>query len=70
MNPQTINDIFFGNAERGLERVMWSRVSSESVPTSAGEFYRVVAVGVTMCQRKNPAKQFRRRTANLSWLCF
>jgi long-chain acyl-CoA synthetase len=43
MNAQTINEIFFGIAERGLARVMLSRVSNEWVAISAKEFYRDVA---------------------------
>lgn len=43
MKPQTINDIFFGIAERGQDRVMLSRVSEKWVPISAREFYRDVA---------------------------
>jgi long-chain acyl-CoA synthetase len=51
MNPQTINDIFFGIAERGLERLMLSRVSNRWVPISAKEFYRDVA-GVARALRQ------------------
>jgi len=43
MKLQTINDIFFGIVERGLERVMLSRVSEKWVTISAKEFYRDVA---------------------------
>jgi long-chain acyl-CoA synthetase len=43
MELQTIKDIFFGIAERGLERVMLSGVSGKWVPISAKEFYGDVA---------------------------
>jgi long-chain acyl-CoA synthetase len=51
MKLQTINDIFFGIAERGLERVMMSRAADEWVAISAKEFYRDVA-GVARALRQ------------------
>ena len=51
MKLQTINDIFFGITERGLARVMLSRVSNEWTAISAKEFYRDV-IGVARALRQ------------------
>jgi long-chain acyl-CoA synthetase len=51
VKPQTINDILFGIAERGLERVMLSRVVDEWLAISAKEFYRDV-MGVARALRQ------------------
>jgi len=51
MKLQTINDIFFGITERGLERVMLTRVSDQWVPINSQEFYRDV-VGMARALRQ------------------
>ena len=51
MKLQTINDIFFGITERGLDRVMLTRVSDQWIPISAREFYRD-ATGVARALRE------------------